>query len=67
MSFTNDLGYFEGETPMDDADRKCLQRLINFELLMESRSREERKVIFGRFRKILSFLSLICLFVMYLL
>lgn len=38
MSFISDLGYFGGGTSMDEDDRKCLQRLINIQLLIKARS-----------------------------
>lgn len=49
MSFFIDLGYFRGGTPTEETDQKCLQRIINVQLLMETRSSEERKVFLVSF------------------
>lgn len=53
MSFIGDLGYFEGNFPMEEVDRKCLYPHFL----------EERKVIFGKLQKLLAFLPLTCVMV----
>lgn len=49
MSFINDLSYFGGGTLIHEVGRKHLQRLIDIQLLIEARSWEDRKFIFGKF------------------
>lgn len=57
MSFISDLGYLRGGVPSKKADQRRLYHLIDIQLLMEASSQEERKVIFGKFWKLLAFLS----------
>lgn len=47
MSFIRDLGYLRGVIPQDEADWKCMKRLINTRLLVEVGSQEDRKIMFG--------------------
>lgn len=61
MSFINDMGYLRSFVPQDEADQKRLKRFIDTQLLMEAHSRDERKVIFVKFLKLLVSLSSICL------
>lgn len=47
-SFVKDLGYLGGSIPQDEVDKKCLKCLIDTRLVMEVRTMEERKIIFGK-------------------
>lgn len=38
MSFISNMGYFGGGTPMGEVDRRCLESLIDIQLLMEAHS-----------------------------
>lgn len=49
MNFINDLGYFGGGVPSEEADQKHLKCLIDTQLLVEAYTWEERKIIFGKF------------------
>lgn len=48
VKFINNLGYIEGVTPMEEVDKKQLNRLIGVQLLIRARSWEERRTIFGK-------------------
>lgn len=62
MILINDLGYFWGGVPLEEADQKNMKRLMDTYLMMEVRTREERKIIFDNFWKFLaSLLSILLL------
>lgn len=46
MSFIKDLSYPGGVIPWDEASRKCLKRLIDTRLLMDTDTMEDRKNVF---------------------
>lgn len=66
ISLISDLGYFGGGNPVGEVGPKHVQRLINVQLLTKVCSWEGRKVIFVKFQKLLSSLSLTYLLMTYL-
>lgn len=57
MGFIKELGYPGGITTWDEASQNHSKRLIKTHFLVDTRSNEERKVIFGEFRMHLDSLS----------
>lgn len=53
MSFISKLGYFEGGTPTNEVDWRRLQHPVDVPLPMHAHSREERKIFFSEFWKLL--------------
>lgn len=49
MIFVKDLDHLRSVSSHDEAARKHLKRLIDTRLLMDDRTGEESKIIFGRF------------------
>lgn len=60
VGFVNNLSYLGGGVPLAEVHRKCLKRLIGVALLIEARSREDRRIAFGMFVISLIILILIC-------
>lgn len=48
VKFINNMGYLGGITSMAKADKKGLKCFIDILLLIRARSREERRIIFGK-------------------
>lgn len=44
ITFVKELCHVRGVTPQDETSRKCLKRLIKIRLLMDARTKEQRKV-----------------------
>lgn len=65
-SFIKDPSYPGGVTPQDEATQKRLKHLIDTHLLMDTRTREEKKIIFGKFWKLFPFLLSTFLIMTYL-
>lgn len=55
VKFINNLGHLRGGTPIKEADKRGLQHLIDVQLLIGTRSLEERKTFFVNSRTFTNF------------